>query len=106
MVVAKDLRRAGYVEYQERLKDCQVALQRTIYDSEGKKRYFINAFGYDFSKYIPSRRALEFTFEVTFFRNGLTFKVNLYAAETVEALEAFFDDVWTRLECDIDHNNN
>jgi hypothetical protein len=99
----QDFKDRGYKEFKEKFKDCVIALQKIVYDPETHaKRYFINVFGYD----LNNSKEVEFSYDVALYRGDDLFRVNLYESNSIEHVEEFYDEMWTKLGCDIDLYNN
>lgn len=83
--------------------------QKTVRNSKNEKMYFINVYEFDFNGY-PGYvgNTLRYQAEVRFYRKHQEFNVDLLFLEktTIKEMEAFFDDVYISMNCDIDHHNN
>ena len=83
--------------------------QKTVKDSKGNKKYFINVFEFDFQD-VPHYKGdtLGYQAEVRFFRKWQEFDVELLFMRktTIKEMEAFFDNVFISMNCDNDKHNN
>jgi hypothetical protein len=99
----QDFKDAGYIEFPEKMKQCEVALQKVVYDPFTKqKRYFLNAFGYDLKR----DGSLIFSYEVLFYRGDDIFNVNLYDSLSIAHVESFFAELYMKLNCEPNKDNN
>ena len=83
--------------------------QKTVMDSEGNKKYFINVYEFDFTNlhgYVGD--TLGYQAEVRFYRKSQVFNAELLFMRktTIKEMEAFFDNVFIAMNCDIDQHNN
>jgi len=105
-IKADTLLRAGYRRYENPTRDGESnrwLFQKRVRDQQGT-RYFIDIVEYDWSAY-SQRTGDRFSYEASvhyYVDDGLpTCVVSCQddgANASIEALEAYFDQVWTRLE--------
>lgn len=94
----QDFKDRGYTEFPQNeytsKGDC--FLQRTIYAKDGGRIYFIDVYHYNL------RGFESFSAEAQFVRNDgeVVFRVNLINVQSVDQVEAFFDEIWVKLQCD------
>lgn len=83
--------------------------QKTVKDSEGNKKYFINVYEFDFTD-LPGYKGdtLGYQAEVRFYRKSQVFNAELLFMRktTIKEMESFFDNVFIAMNCDIDQHNN
>lgn len=83
--------------------------QKTVRNSKNEKVYFINVYEFDFQD-VPHYEGitLKYQAEVLFYRKHQTFNVEMCFLEktTIKEMEAFFDEIYISMNCDIDHHNN
>lgn len=88
------------------------ALQKTVYDEEENKAYFINVFAYDWTKaeWVTkglSDRGVTFSYEVCLFtQEEKEFRVSGEVECSVEELEKWIAHLYSTLNCIPDVHNN
>ena len=111
MLTIQDFLNAGYKQYQT-IKDCDGLLQKCIYTPDSRvKRYFINLYIYDWSKFreYNKENTITFSAEVSLYdMNDRCFQVTFSVSETdtIENIEGFFGMTYERMFCIPDIYNN
>lgn len=75
--------------------------QKRVIDDRGT-RYFITIWEYDNRKYnylVPNNRDFSYSPEVNLRNDDVWFDVTMLSPESIEQMESFFDDVWTKMQC-------
>lgn len=107
------LEESGYRNYVGMISELKTGasklFQKTVMDSEGNKKYFINVYEFDFSDlkgYVGN--TLRYSAEVRFYRQWQDFDVELHSMDktTIKQMEEFFDDIYVSMNCNLDHHNN
>lgn len=104
MITSKDLIEAGYKPFkQKNVKNyTEQGYQKRFGDTKGK-RYFITVWEYDNRNYqdrVPNLPDFGYSPESQFECNGVTFNVETIGQNSVEQMEAFFEEMWKSMMCD------
>lgn len=111
------LKAAGYREFPHHMGEgCTHGFQRTIYDDDRNKLYFITVYLWDFSTIYRMPRPSSVEVDIGFFQKGtisdpeytnIRTKIPVWNPKTeISQIEILAEDIYVKLGCIPDYHNN